>query len=1092
LEEGGGPARGAAMSCNSTGGGGVSCSSVAADPSTDPGGSVVGPLVSAPSYPNPVTPLPRYGAVLADFFNGSSKQVLLFGGADSTGHVYNDTWQFNLNSQTWWDVSLYQHCSFSTCPSARHDAAGLLDPVDREVIVFGGCSMPSPAYTESLPGCDRSHLLGDTWTYSDPSGGVGSWTLLSPTSSPSPRYAAAVAQDPSTGGLLLFGGCGTSCPLSDTWAFSNGYGYWKNVSSSVGTPPSSRFGSMMAYSSNPNHQPNPLQGALLFGGCGSVASGCDAGLGVLGDTWELDGSTGTWHLVFAASSCSPNLLCPPGRFMSAYGSLSGSGSSGTAIVIYGGANGNGTVLGDATEAGAFGWWSYEIGYGAWSRSAHPGTPHAATAWSGPFPLGPPFPRYDGMLVNTTCDGLAMFGGSSMTGSSLGDMWWDGQTTCGTVHGLLSPRPMPSPEYGGSMVYDALDGYDVEFGGCGGNCSNGTTWTYTSGAAVPWNSLWPTVNTQNSPQARMNASMVYYDDAQSFRGVILFGGVNSTGVLLGDTWTFSGGVWNQQSIPGPSPRQAAAAAFIPSAGGGPFMLLFGGRGATGALGDTWKLQRSGQFWLWTALSPLHPPSSRSGASMAYDAKDLYTVLFGGCGSTCPLGDTWTFSAGNWARVGGSQVPSARYGGGMVWDANDNYAFLVGGCGASTCPLSDAWSFATGQWTQRSALPGNAGRFGPAVSYDGPGSYVLVVGGMGPNNALEPGPGWAYQSGAWVPFAQSNQIPRFEPTVAPRYLMSLAYNSSGGSVLLFGGCQNTGFGSCGPNSGNDTWLFINGTWSEDTAAGCSGCAPSPRYAASMTYDARDGYFLLVGGCPASSVTCTASSVYGDYWAFRSSWQKLGTGPFGARADASIAYDEKDSVVVLFGGIGCGGICGDGWYYQGGAWTSIPGATHPAARDGAPMVYDGYVGAQYVVLTGGFGSGGTVYSDTWSYTVAAGWSRLSSNGGVGVYDAGVTYDPVNQEVVLYGGGLSSGATTGAMWAYQSGGVWTKIILSPPQPGVASLGPRVGLGMAFDAELGPEGIVVLFGGCVGGDGQSPGQGNTWEYPNGGSPMWSEATLAT
>ncbi|EQD56953.1 hypothetical protein B2A_05043, partial [mine drainage metagenome] len=68
-----------------------------------------------------------------------------------------------------------------TAPSPRWLSSMVYDPVNREMILFGGSLCPS------LP-C--SGLYGDTWTYS-----AFHWTQLSPAVSPPPRYAAMMAWD---------------------------------------------------------------------------------------------------------------------------------------------------------------------------------------------------------------------------------------------------------------------------------------------------------------------------------------------------------------------------------------------------------------------------------------------------------------------------------------------------------------------------------------------------------------------------------------------------------------------------------------------------------------------------------------------------------------------------------------------------------------------------------------------------------------------------------------------------------------------------------------------------------------------------------
>jgi uncharacterized protein (TIGR03437 family) len=72
-----------------------------------------------------------------------------------------------------------------------------------------------------------------------------------------------------------------------------------------------------------------------------------------------------------------------------------------------------------------------------------------------------------------------------------------------------------------------------------------------------------------------------------------------------------------------------------------VVVFGGAGASGDLGDTWLWNGS----YWTQASPQSSPSARSGTAMAYDAGHDQAVLFGGLDdpTTQYFSDTWTWSA-----------------------------------------------------------------------------------------------------------------------------------------------------------------------------------------------------------------------------------------------------------------------------------------------------------------------------------------------------------------------------------------------------------------------------------------------------------------
>ncbi|HLG92666.1 MAG TPA: hypothetical protein VKY15_06765 [Acidimicrobiales bacterium] len=80
-------------------------------------------------------------------------------------------------------------------------------------------------------------------------------------------------------------------------------------------------------------------------------------------------------------------------------------------------------------------------------------------------------------------------------------------------------------------------------------------------------------------------------------VVIFGGDNMGVQDLGDTWTYNGTTWAQQS-PANSPpaRTVAAMDYDPAVGG---LVLFGGFGSGGSqdLGDTWTYAISSQgYWL----------------------------------------------------------------------------------------------------------------------------------------------------------------------------------------------------------------------------------------------------------------------------------------------------------------------------------------------------------------------------------------------------------------------------------------------------------------------------------------------------------------
>jgi len=1137
LADGNGPAAGSPMSCTPSGGGYI-CSTRTAGPSI----GAVSPSVTSPSpnfLPYNSTPSKRYGAVLAQFAdpsaNGTSSGVsaLLFGGADAQGRVYNDTWEFKQGPASWLNVTPFLRCHAGSCPSARHDAAAgeyqVRDSYFGSVILFGGCTVASPSYSQSIPGCDSSasHILGDTWEYLDTTGIWGNWTRLSTSLSPSARYGAAMARGPTVlgAGLVMFGGCGvgSNCPLADSWQFKNGT--WLNVTPSPPSPPA-RYGAALGFVK--------LQVGsdvdALFGGCGSSLPGC-AGNGssyAYNDTWIFDGYS--WYELISEMNCSgyttppdiplasgdivvPPVACPPPRYYPGYTTATSGASS--YLEITGGAGPGGVVFGNATDPG--GYWSFgenrstsSLGWlDLWTPI---GTGGSVPAWTGPSPIGPPADRYDPMFLQGEDFGTLFFGGSSATGDSLGDTWYYATTASRSISGLDWPPPEPSPEYGGSISADWEDGYDVQFGGCGAQCGNVTTWTFasdrngTTGSYMPWESLWPAVNSSNSPPARFNASMIAFNDSSdTVDDVVLFGGMTGGGSLLGDTWTFSGGTWAGplSLTSSPSPRQGASFAYNATA---KYAVLFGGCASSCPLNDTWELSYSfsaGAF-TWNNKSPTHAPSPRWGGAMAYDPASTHVVLFGGCGTVCPLGDTWFYEDSGtptWTQCtssaqgcSGSGAPPARWGAALGTDSHDGLVVLFGGQGSSGV-LGD--TFVSGYphrvWYGLNLSVAPPARVGGSIADDPRDGYSILTGGANLTGEPIGGLGWFFHkdpppSGAysWTSVAIENQIPN-SSAPSPRFGGSLAFNSTGNYALLVGGCQDTKSGGCGPLAkSNDTWEFANGSW----RLVCADCGPSPRWEAGLVFDPAADYFLLVGGCSTVSSACSTGTVQPDVWRFAGkAWTSLGPAPFRARGDMSLGWDAFDSVVVVFGGVGCSSACGDTWSYQAGAWHRQTGSG-PSARAGAAFAYDANASDRWMVLFGGQQANGAILSDTWTFRLATGWLNVTNSSAPPARrDAGMTYDALDERLLLVGG-ENGGLAISDAWSFE-GGNWSSAV-TPLPSGEA----RWGMSMVFDPAAGPNGFVLLFGGSIGSaiptggsvvvGGLSPGQGDTWEYLGAPNPAWA------
>jgi hypothetical protein len=201
-------------------------------------------------------------------------RIWLFGGCkdNNTANTYNDLWVFDSVAGTF-TQSIADQQPGSPHPRGRHACAW--SPVANKLYVFGGNNRntgPDAAAT----------LRNDLWEY-DPV--TNAWTDVTPTTgSPAPREFASMAFEPTTGGMLLFGGrtgtLATDPPNNETWLYLGGA--W--ILMSGGTGPAPRALQSLVTRSDAGD-------VILFGG-NDQSSGTNI---AMLDLWRWDGFV--WQLV---------------------------------------------------------------------------------------------------------------------------------------------------------------------------------------------------------------------------------------------------------------------------------------------------------------------------------------------------------------------------------------------------------------------------------------------------------------------------------------------------------------------------------------------------------------------------------------------------------------------------------------------------------------------------------------------------------------------------------------------------------------------------------------------------------------------------
>ena len=274
-------------------------------------------------------------------------------------------------------------------------------------------------------------------------------------------------------------------------------------------------------------------------------------------------------------------------------------------------------------------------------------------------------------------------------------------------------------------------------------------------------------------------------------------------------------------------------------------------------------------------------------------------------------------------------------------------------------------------------------------------------------------------------------------------------------------------------NETWTFASGQWTNTGTTLIDAAGPLPgRVNGVMAWDGTNT--MLFGGQGDSSTT----GVFQDTWVYNgTTWSKLtpATIPFG-RYNGQAAYVGSNKV-VMFGGENLLYQAEETWLWDGSAqtWTQVTVANGagPAARIDSVMAGDATTKA---ILFGGQGTN-SQFNDTWSYTVAAGWTKLAPTTSPSVRsNACMSWDSTNSVFVMFGG-KDEYNYLDETWTCTTAGVWTKVAVAN---GAGPSG-RVGAQMAWDST---SNKTIMFGGVNATDNMASNE--TWSF-DGGALAWTK-----
>jgi len=294
--------------------------------------------------------------------------------------------------------------------------------------------------------------------------------------------------------------------------------------------------------------------------------------------------------------------------------------------------------------------------------------------------------------------------------------------------------------------------------------------------------WVTVETGNSPVARAEHAMVPLPDG----GVLLFGGRDENGNILGDTWVLtrkSPESWNQ--IPAPDSPSARYGHSMVTLDDGR-VLMFGGEDYRGDLQNSISGFRN---QVWDEIVPVNapPPPRRRAIAWAYDNK-MY--ISGGIGKK-PNGDLtlyedlWRFDASTnaWTQLEDPPDFISPHAFPVVYDNKayllDPHSFPETGGRTQVYDMNlDRWEYVN--WTCQQ-WPTNTSWFGGVAVQVGDKVYAFG----GERYYIDTQSEADYITEAWKFDAETRDCERIEDMPLPMAQGDGVWWGELGSILLWGG-------------------------------------------------------------------------------------------------------------------------------------------------------------------------------------------------------------------------------------------------------------------------------------------------------------------
>jgi N-acetylneuraminic acid mutarotase len=550
------------------------------------------------------------------------------------------------------------------------------------IVLFGG-------RTEATEVKGSPILRNDTWVWQN-----NDWTRINTTSAPQPRANAGTAYDIENDRVVLFGGTTLDAneepqPFYDTWEFDGTN--WQQVGANnaptvtkpileydalrkqvllIGLDPTSLASVMYRYDSSaktwtqlsPATKPACVnEGHLVYQESNQkvlfMSGLCTSGTtNPLEEVFEWDGST--WTKITTTNAA-----------IRAYAQAVTYDSVRDNVVVF-----SGSDLGTTNVSNGV-------------------TTYAAGTFRFPFgTLRPGARSLSVFQTDFTTGNIWLYGGLFDDGSAYTDDFWG--------YRAQQFYPIALDNQPGGACASPMSAYDADRGRLIVTCNGDTVFELESSTMQ-----WKTTSPSKTPGGNRRFSAMAYD--KKLKKTVMFGGYNTQGNYLNETWTWDGTSWAQVKMKdseAPGNRGLMAMWYDPRL---EKIVVYGGIGRPNL--DT-KAVRYEDMWSfdgtrWAKLDVTTTPGRRLGAPFAVDPTTGKLLLFGGLlaeGEDKTLtqtyvNDTWEWdgTAKTWTRLSPIRSPYVRENAMLAWDPVTNEMVLFGGF-AYGFYRSDLWAWNGQTW------------------------------------------------------------------------------------------------------------------------------------------------------------------------------------------------------------------------------------------------------------------------------------------------------------------------------------------------------------------------------------------------------------